>query len=60
MQVFNLLINWVKMEPIKAGFVIFLVYIILIIFSMPIVFFSMPLGYAFHEAFDGKFGKFSC
>ena len=47
----------VKLEPGKAAIVIFFVYILLILFSMPIVFFSVPLGYAFHLAFEGKFGK---
>ena len=56
-EIFKELIEWVKLEPTKAAAVIFLVYNLLIIFSMPIVFFSVPLGYAFHLAFEGKFGK---
>ena len=56
-EIFKELIDWVKLEPGKAAIVIFFVYILLIIFSMPIVFFSVPLGYAFHLAFNGKFGK---
>ena len=58
LHMFHSLINWVKLDPLKAGMVIFIVYVFLIIFSMPIVFFSVPLGYAFHQAFDGRFGKF--
>ncbi len=56
-EAFKSLIDWVKYEPVKAAFVIFFVYIGLIVFSMPIVFFSVPLGYAFNLAFEGKFGK---
>ena len=56
-EIFKGLIEWVKLEPGKAAIVIFFVYILLILFSMPIVFFSVPLGYAFHLAFEGKFGK---
>jgi hypothetical protein len=56
-EVFKSLIEWVKFEPVKAAFVIFFVYVLLILFSMPILFFSVPLGYAFSLAFEGKFGK---
>jgi hypothetical protein len=42
----------VKDEPYKAGAALILVYISLIVFSMPIVFLTVPLGYAFHQAFD--------
>lgn len=48
MHLFKMLIVWVKDEPFKAGAVLIVVYIGLIIFSMPIVFLSVPLGYAFH------------
>jgi hypothetical protein len=57
-EIFKGLIEWVKLEPEKAAIVIFFVYILLILFSMPIVFFSVPLGYAFHLAFEGKFSKY--
>lgn len=56
-EIFKALIEWVKLEPIKSAVVIYFVYILLILFSMPIVFFSVPLGYAFHLAFEGKFSK---
>ena len=48
MHTFKMLIVWVKEEPFKAGAVLILVYIGLIVLSMPIVFLSVPLGYAFH------------
>ena len=48
MHIFKVLIDWVKDEPFKAGIAIVVVYIFLIVFSMPIVFFSVPLGFAFH------------
>ena len=48
MHAFKMLIVWVKEEPFKAGAVLILVYTGLIILSMPIVFLSIPLGYAFH------------
>jgi hypothetical protein len=57
LEIFKSLIEWVKLDPGKAAIVIFFVYILLILFSMPIVFFSVPLGYAFHLAFEGKFGN---
>ena len=57
MHMFRILIAWVKDEPFKAGAVLIIVYWGLIIFSMPIVFLSFPLGYAFHEAFDGHISK---
>ena len=48
LNLFKHLISWVKLDPFKAGGVIVIVYIALIVFSMPIVFFSVPLGFAFH------------
>jgi hypothetical protein len=48
LNLFKHLIAWVKLDPFKAGGVIVIVYIGLIVFSMPIVFFSIPLGFAFH------------
>ncbi len=53
-----MLIEWVKLEPLKAGIVIVFVYMGLIVFSLPIVYVSIPLGYAFHKAFDGFLGNF--
>jgi hypothetical protein len=58
LNIFKALIEWVKLEPLKSGLVIILAYIILIIFSLPIVFLSIPLGFAFHSAFEGSFGKY--
>lgn len=57
MHMFQQLISWVKDEPVSAAAVLVFVYICLIEFSMPIVFLSVPLGYAFHEAFDGSVCK---
>ena len=57
MQLFKMLILWVRQEPIKAGCVLVLVYIMLIVCSMPIMFLSIPLGCTFHQAFDGGLSK---
>ena len=57
LQLFKALILWVKEDPFKAAIVLMLVYALLIVTSMPIVFLTVPLGYAFHMAFDGRFGN---
>ena len=49
---FKHLIRIVQDEPLKASIVIILLYIVLIVFSLPIVFISVPLGYSFHKAFE--------
>ncbi|TNV78193.1 hypothetical protein FGO68_gene3755 [Halteria grandinella] len=51
---FQKLILWVKDEPYSSGLTLFFVYVLLIIFSMPFAFLTVPIGYAFHEAFEGK------
>jgi hypothetical protein len=59
LQLFKMLIEWVREEPYKAAVTLMLVYALLIVTSMPIVFLTVPLGYAFHQAFDGRFGNLS-
>ena len=59
LQLFKMLIEWVREEPYKAAAVLMLVYALLIVTSMPIVFLTVPLGYAFHQAFDGRLSNFS-
>lgn len=59
LQLFKMLIEWVREEPYKAAVTLILVYALLIVTSMPIVFLTVPLGYAFHQAFDGRFSNFS-
>lgn len=53
-QMFQKLILWVKDEPYKSMATLFFVYVLLIIFSMPFAFLTVPIGYAFHEAFEGS------
>ena len=57
LHLFQQLIFWVKDEPFKAATVLILTYALLIVTSMPIVFLTVPLGYAFHQAFDGRVSK---
>jgi len=57
LHMFKMLIEWVREEPYKAAVSLMLVYALLIVTSMPIVFLTVPLGYAFHQAFDGRFGN---
>ena len=58
LKMFQRLILWVKDEPYQSGAALFFVYVVLIIFSMPFAFLTVPLGYAFHEAFEGKISNF--
>jgi hypothetical protein len=57
LHMFQRLILWVKDEPYQSGFALFLVYTLLIVFSMPFAFLTVPMGYAFHEAFEGHISK---
>lgn len=49
---FERFIDWVQMAPITSSLAIIGIYVVLVIFTFPILYLSIALGYAYSKAWS--------
>ena len=54
MELFERFVEWVQLNPLQSSLSIFLIYIALVIFTFPIIYLTVALGYAYSKAFVSK------
>mmetsp|Transcript_44925 Transcript_44925/g.43495 ORF Transcript_44925/g.43495 Transcript_44925/m.43495 type:complete len:179 (-) Transcript_44925:211-747(-) len=55
LDIFDMFIEWVNRQPYLSSLAIIAVYICLVVLTMPIMYLSIALGYAYSKAFGGNF-----
>jgi uncharacterized membrane protein YdjX (TVP38/TMEM64 family) len=51
LEIFYMFIEWVKVNPLSSSMAIVGIYSLLVVFTLPILYLSIALGFAFSKAF---------